>query len=351
MIAILVGALSLSGCGSSHTSSANSASTAPRLVPIGAGINGPSGLRATVYARGLAYVAGFAFDAAGRLWAAAAGLTGHARDGVYLVAHPGARPQRIIAGLDDPLGLVWIGGRLYVSSVGRVTAYRGFNGTRFTDSQTIVHGPLAGGENNALALAPDGRLVMGITATCDACRPKSKWSGSIVSFRPDGTDLRLYAARIRAPVGLTFYPGSSELFVTMNQRNDLGERTTGDVLAVVSPGTDWRFPDCYQQGGPACAGVPPALAVLDKHAAVGPVVIVDHRLAASSGVAALVGEWQTAKVARVALTKHAHGYTGAASVFLTGLRNPFALALGAGPSLFVGDWGSGIVYRLTPRGS
>jgi hypothetical protein len=99
--------------------------------------------------------------------------------------------------------LLGIGG-LYVSSVGRVTAYSEFTGTRFRHSVTILRGPVARGENNDLVLGRDGRFVMGITASCDHCAPRSKWPGSIVSFRPDGSDLRLYAARIRAPVGLAF---------------------------------------------------------------------------------------------------------------------------------------------------
>ena len=60
------------GCGS-----ASVRPDSTRLVSIGAGIHGPAGLRATVYAKGLPNVAAFAFDAQGRLWAAAAGLSNH----------------------------------------------------------------------------------------------------------------------------------------------------------------------------------------------------------------------------------------------------------------------------------
>jgi glucose/arabinose dehydrogenase len=289
-------------------------------------------------------------DARGRLWIAAAGLSTHGRDGVYLVARPGAQPLRVIRGLEDPLGLVWLHGQLYVSSLGRVSAFGGFTGRRFSLIRTVLSGPVRRGENNGLALGPDGRLVMGITATCDHCRPKSKYSGAIVSFRPDGRELRLYASRIRAPVGLAYYPGTRALFVSMNQRDDLGAGTPGDWLAVVAPGTSWGFPDCYGQGGRSCAGVPGALAVLDKHAAVGPVVIATGQLGSSVGNSALLSEWQTAKVARVALVRHGSKFTGSVSTLLTGLRNPLALTLAPGPSLLVADWGTGIVYRLSGRG-
>jgi glucose/arabinose dehydrogenase len=253
----------------------------------------------------------------------------------------------VIGGLKDPLGLVWDGGRLYVSSVGRVTVYSGFDGRHFADQRTIIRGPVTGGENNGLVLLPDGRFVMGITASCDHCLPRSRFSGSIVTFRRDGSDLKLYAARIRAPVGLTLYPGTSKLFVTMDQRNDLGPATPGDVLAVVAPGTDWRSPQCYEQGGAVCAGVPRPLAVLDKHAAVGPVVIVTGQLGRLTGTSALVSEWQSAKVERIALVKRGSGYAGVVSTWLTGLHNPLALTLGPQRSVLVGDWGTGTIYRIS----
>ena len=319
-----------------------------QLVPIGAGIHGPAGLRATVYAKGLPNVATFALDAQGRLWAAAAGLSNHRNDGVYLISNPGAVARRVISGLDDPLGLLWYHGRLYVASVGRVSVYSGFTGRGFTRHSTVIRGPVAGGENNNLVLAPDGRLLMGITATCDHCLPKSKYSGSIVSFRPDGSDLRVYAARIRAPVGLAFYPGTSDLFVSMNQRNDLGAYTTGDALAIVRPGTNWKFPACYAQGGPACAGVPRPVALLDKHAAVGSVTILTGQLGRATDNAALVAEWQSGKVQRVALNKTSGTYRGSASPWITGLQDPLALILTPKHSVLVGDWGTGTIYQIAP---
>src|SRR5262249_41029001 len=158
------------------------------------------------------------------------------------------------------------------------------------------------GESNGLIATPDGRLLLGITSPCDACTPSSPFSASIVSFRPDGSELRVWARRIRAPIAFAYFPGTSDLFTTMNQRDDLGANTPGDWLAVVREGEDWRFPACYGQRSGACASVPQPTAVLDKHAAVSGVVIVDGQLGKNVGTAALVAEWATGKVERVALT-------------------------------------------------
>src|SRR5207237_6448769 len=135
-------------------------------------------------------------------------------------------------------------------------------------------------------------VLVGISAPWDHCAPALAWSGAIVSFRPDGSDLSVFAARVRAPFGLAYYPGTNDLFVTMNQRDDLGSRTPGDWLAVVREGEEWGFPGCHGQGGAACAGVPQPTATLDKHAAAGGVAIVTGQLGPAVGTSAIVAEWQ-----------------------------------------------------------
>jgi glucose/arabinose dehydrogenase len=341
---VLLSLLSLAGCGSAR--SATKSHPPAKLVPIGAGLDGPSGLRASIYARGPRTLAAFTFDQQGRLWLTAAGLETHAEDGVYVISRPGGPAQKVVSGLDNPLGLDWYQGKLYVASVGRVDAYWGFNGSRFSEHQTILRGPMAGGENNLLVMAPDGRFLMGVSATCDHCVPTSKWDGAIVSFRPNGADLRLYAGRIRAPFGLAYRPGNSDLFVTMNQQDDLGAETPGDWLAVVQEGQDWRFPECHGQGGSACAGVPEPVAVLDKHAAVGGVAFANGQLGPSIGAAAIVAEWNVAKVQDIALAKTGTSYHGTVAPFLTGIEHPLAVAFAPDRSLLVGDWATGAIFRI-----
>jgi glucose/arabinose dehydrogenase len=303
-------------------------------VSIGAGLKGPSGARAAIYARGPLRVSAFTVDGHGRLWATAAGLNGHKGDGLYLIAHAGARPVKVAGGLVSPLGLVWMEGRLLVSSLGKVTAFSRFNGRRFRTRHVILDGPVKGGENNNLALAPNGRVVMGVSASCDHCTPSSRWSAAVVSFRPDGSDLRVVASGIRAPFGLAYAPGTSTLYVTMNQRDDLGGDTPGDWLAVVHNGQDWGFPSCYGQETTACANVPAPVGVLDPHAAAGGVALL--------GSSALVAEWQSGKVLRVALDRK----SGNVSTLLTGIQNPLPIVTTTGGTILVGDWSTGTIYRI-----
>jgi len=336
---VAVALVAAGGCGgSAHARSS-----------IGAGISGPDDLRASVYATGLEHAAAFALDARGRLWVATAGYDESSDDGLYFVSQRGTEPVEVVSGLHTPLGLLWYRGSLYVASTGKVEVFRDLHGTRFASRRTIVKLPAKVGESNGLVATSDGRILLGISAPCDHCTPASKLSGSIVSFRADGSDLRVFARRIRAPIALAYYPGTSDLLVTMNQRDDLGTRTPGDWLAVVRSGDNWRFPDCYGQGGTACSGVREPVAVLDPHAASAGLAIVTGRLGKSVGTAALVAEWAKGTVLQVPLTKSGDNYTGKASPLLTGIKNPVALLLTPTGRLLVGDWTTGTIYEIAAR--
>jgi glucose/arabinose dehydrogenase len=275
----------------------------------------------TVYATGLPHVAAFAFDSTQRLWVATAAYTDDGSDGVYLVSKEGAAPVEVIKSLHTPLGLLWYQNSLYVASKERVEAYSDLVGTTFTKHRTVVSFAKGVGELNNLVLAPDGRMLLGISSPCDHCTPIPKYSASIVSFRPDGTDLRVYAGGIRAPVGLTFN-AQNQLLVTMDQRDDLGDATPGDWLASVTEGSAWGYP---------AVSTKQPIAVLDKHGAVAGVTM--------KGDDAIVAEWASGKVVRVTPTGHV-------STFVTGIKNPVAVVTTADGSVLVGDWATGTIYRV-----
>jgi len=314
---------------------------------IGAGLHGPKNLAATVYATGLKKISALATDASGRVWAATAEATDKGTDAIYLVTAAGATPQRVATDVHTPLGLLWIGDTLYVSEHDGVLALGGFAGTSFATRTSVVSFPDGTGEVNGIAQGTDGRIYVGISAPCDSCTPTAQYSASVVSFLPDGSDLQVVASKIRAPVGLAFFPGTNDLFVTMNQRDDLGKKTPGDWLARVKAGQSWGFPSCYGQSSPQCRGTPAPVAVLDKHAAVSGVAIVTGQLGQSVGTGAVVAEWVTGKVQLVELTAAPSGYTGTTRTFLTGFKNPVPVLLDATGTLFVGDWTTGRLYRIT----
>ena len=341
LVLLVVLGLVAAACGS-----ATSTSTSGNLATtdIGAGLRGPAGLSATTVATGMANVAALTFDAGGRLWAATSSMSDDGTDAVYVVDAAGTA-TRVIADLHTPLGLLWIGDELFVAEGHEVDAYGAFDGSSFADRRVVVDLPAGAGELNQLARLADGRVALGISAPCNACVVTGAASASVVTFEPDGSDLEVLADGIRAPVGLLALPGSNALLVTMNQRDDLGEATVGDWLAVVTAGQSWGFPDCPGPGGEDCTG-PAPVAELDVHAAVSGVALVTGELGATLGTAAVVAEWNTGKVLAVPLDLAEPQAPAQPEVLFTGMAHPMAVVTGPDGALYLGDWATGSVVRI-----
>lgn len=353
-------AATTAGCGGDAPAS----TAASPLVTVAPGLSAPAGTTARVVVDGPEHVASLARDGQGRLWLGTAATDGSPTDGVYAVPAEGGPPTAVVRGLSAVLGLRWVDQTLYVASSTGVDAFSGFDGTGFAERHPVLEVPEGTGEVNGLTSTADGRLWLGISAPCDHCTPSSELSASVVSFLPDGSDRRVEASGIRAPVGLTTDLASGDVLVTMNQRDDLGDATPGDWLAVVRSGQDWGFPDCYGQGGAGCGAVPAPLATLDAHAAVSGVVILDDGTAGGStaggsiaggstaggtaggGRSALVAEWAFGKVQRVTLDDAASGAAGTVTTFLSGEIAPVALLGEPGGAVLVGDWTTGKVYEV-----
>jgi glucose/arabinose dehydrogenase len=147
-------------------------------------------------------------------------------------------------------------------------------------------------------------------------------------------------------VGLAYFPGTDDLFASVNQRDDLGARTPGDWLAVLADGQNWGFPKCYGQGSRSCADVPDPVAVLDEHAAVSGVAMLGGQLGTRIGTGAVVAEWMTGKVKFVSLTKKGADYRGTVEQLLSGFSRPMPVLATRDGALLVGDWGTGRIVRV-----
>jgi glucose/arabinose dehydrogenase len=325
------------------------ARTRAARASIGAGISGPSTLKASVVARGLAHVAALAQDDDGRIWAATATGTTDDADGVYVIDDDGDA-RLVIDDVDAPLGLVWLDGALYVARHAGIERYSGYDGTAFAEHHAVLTLPDDVGLVSGLALTPDGRLVTGVSAPCDSCTPTSSWSASIVTVGTDGSNPQVLVHDVRAAVGFAVVPATGTLLATLNQRDDLGARTPGDWLAVVSAGQSWGFPDCYGQGGSTCSGVPEPLAVLGKHAAVSGVAVVTGALASGAAAGAnggaAVAEWMTGKVRLVRFGNTDGSSAATATSFLAGFEHPAPVLMTRDGRLLVGDWATGRIVAV-----
>jgi len=67
----------------------------------------------------------------------------------------------------------------------------------------------------------------------------------IFEFNPYGTDRKVYAWGIRNAVGIAFRPGSNELWMSTNERDEIGEDLPPDYISSVRPGGFYGWPWFY----------------------------------------------------------------------------------------------------------
>jgi len=67
----------------------------------------------------------------------------------------------------------------------------------------------------------------------------------IFEFNPDGTDRKVYAWGVRNAVGITFRPGSGDLWMSTNERDEIGEDLPPDYISSVRTGGFYGWPWFY----------------------------------------------------------------------------------------------------------
>ena len=311
------------------------------------GIDVPPGFRVASFASGLSQPTAMAYGPDGRIYVT--------QDGGTLVAvRPGTRrPAVLVRGLRTPLGLAWRGDELFVSEQGRLERLT-LHAGRLVGRRVIVKGLPFGEHQQDNVVLHDGRLYWGSGSTCDACKEKDARSATVLSLRPDGSDLRVVARGLRNPYGLAFQPGTGRLYASVNGQDELGTKTDpepAEMVVVVKPGAFYGWPRCWPNArtlrlSGSCGGVTRPAAFLEPHASADGLAFWRGDL--------FVAEWGQylsnrfgRRVVRIELKKD--GTASRVTVFASGFAHPLALLADRGGGLLVADWGRGIVYRIQAR--
>ena len=264
------------------------------------------------------------------------------------VGRGSSAPRVLARGFRTPLGLAWDGETLFVSAQGSLHRLV-VRGKHVVSRRAIVTGlPFGRHQQDTVAVGPDGRVYLGSGSTCDACREKDRRSAAILSVEPDGTNLRIEARGLRNPYGLAFRPGTRHLYVSDNGRDDLGENEPAETIVLFRRGADYGWPDCWaswrqRRLAGRCGGVTPPVAYLEPHSSANSLVFWRGSLVVSEWGQYLSERWGR-KLVRVDVA------SGRTATLATGFEHPLGLAVEprAG-GLVVGDWGRGVIYRITKR--
>jgi len=158
-----------------------------------------------------------------------------------------------VSGLDRPFGMTLIGNRFYVANTGALLMFP------YQRGQT----QLAGSGEKILDLIPDGvHWTRTLTAKPDGSKiyvsvgSETDWSedapdklpperAAIWEVNPDGSGKRVFATGIRNAIGMGWAPGTSTLWATVNERNNLGDDLPPDYFTSIRDGGFYGWPFAY----------------------------------------------------------------------------------------------------------
>jgi len=230
-----------------------------------------------------------------------------------------------------------------------------------------------------ITFSPDGKRLLLAVGSGDndgeQGMAKEARRADILDYDPDGHDMRIYASGIRNPVSIGFYPGSDDLWATVNERDLLGDNLPPDYVTRVKPGGFYGWPWFYIGGNqdPRHKGEQDALkdkvavpdVLFQPHSApLGLAFYFGSQFPAryrGSAFVAMHGSWNRAqrtgyKLVRIPVEKGKP--TGAYEDFMTGFvtgngdawGRPTGVVVTKDGSLLVSDDGSGTVWRISYTG-
>jgi len=155
--------------------------------------------------------------------------------------------QRVlIDNLKRPHGLLLFEDWLYIAEsdgVGRVP-FDHSDGLLAGRYQKIVTGLADSGNHwtKTIGMGPDGWIYLSSGSSCNVCIEDNPRRATIMRFRPDGSDLQVYASGLRNSVGFDWSPKDGALYATDNGRDWLGDDFPPCELNRIEQGAFYGWP-------------------------------------------------------------------------------------------------------------
>ena len=170
-------------------------------------------------------------------------------NGNVFVIKDGVRTP-IIEKLDRPYGLALKGDQLYVAEATSVKVY-GYDAKtmRVTGAGKEIialAGMGTGHTTRTLAFNRDGsKLYLSVGSQSNINLGEDPMRAAVHRFNPDGSGHETIATGLRNAVGMRFYPGTDDLWVTVHERDELGDDLAPDYATKVEPGGFYGWPIAY----------------------------------------------------------------------------------------------------------
>jgi glucose/arabinose dehydrogenase len=212
----------------------------------------PQGFSIAVWAQGVKNARQMALGARGTVFVGSnqAGLVhavvdtdgDHKADKVYVIAK----------GLNQPSGVAFRDGALYVAEISKIHRYDDIEAHLAAPPKPVLITSDYPTESHHgwkfIAFGPDGWLYVPVGAPCNVCdkRSENPVFASVTRIKPDGTGREVWAHGIRNSVGFDWHPITKGLFITSNGRDMMGDDVPPDTLNYApKAGMDFGFPYCH----------------------------------------------------------------------------------------------------------
>jgi glucose/arabinose dehydrogenase len=229
-----------------------SANNRPHVIsrPNGAQLQVPSGFAVEEYASGFQTPRVMIYGPSGEILITESvdngGVTIVATNGKVL--DPGAR-KKIITGLERPYGLAWYQDWLYVGEPSSIKRYK-YDAKTMTagKGQEVVSYPgmNRGHWTRSLAIDPKAqKLYVGVGSGSNVSPGEPKERAAINRYNLDGSGYETYASGTRNPTAIHFYPGTEQLWASVQERDALGDDLVPDYFMHVQQGGFYGWPFAY----------------------------------------------------------------------------------------------------------
>ena len=289
------------------------------------------------------------------------------------------RSVTVLHGLNEPHGLEFYEGKLYVAENDKVRRYDWDEANlRATNPRIIAGLPGGGGHSTRSLVFHGGKMYVSVGSSCNACIEKDPRRAAVLEFNPDGSGQRIFARGLRNAVGLAVNPKTNTIWVTVNGRDWLGDDLPPETIYDLGKdGGDFGWPYCYgdripdlnftKPGDDRCKRVIAPKVQMQAHSAPlglafyeGTMFPPEYR---NNLFVAFHGSWNRSvptgyKVVRIKLDDKGQP-VGGAQDFITGwlapgetkkgrwMGRPVGTVFGSDGSLYVSDDAGGVVYRVT----
>ncbi len=188
------------------------------------------------------------------------GNRGHSANRITLLrdADRDGKPEfrsTLLAGLDRPVGMLFLDGWLYVANTDELVRYpfRLGDTTVIVPPRRVLELPGGGYNNhwtrNVVANPTGTKLYVTVgsatnvdTEGIDAQDPRR---AAILELNPDGSGMTVFASGLRNPGGMDWIPGDTTLWTVVNERDGLGDDLVPDYLTSVREGAFYGWPYSY----------------------------------------------------------------------------------------------------------